>query len=631
MFDAVRNNKLIVQGFLALITLPFAFWGVESYVGNMSGGNDIATVGDSKISVPEFQGALREQQDRLRQQLGGRLEPGMLESPEMRRAVVENLVTRRLLALEARKANLTVSDADLARFIAGIPALQVDGKFSPERYAAAVAAQGMSREGFEAGARQDLAVQQIVQPVGDAVIAGRAASMRWATLQLEQREVAELRLSPENYAGQISVADADIDKYYNDHRKEFELPEQVRVEYLTLSQEQLMQQARVGEDEIKARYESRAATYQEGETRRASHVLIPVAKDAPEAEQKAAQAKVEEVEAALKKAPNDFGKLAKQYSQDTVSAAQGGDLGWFGRGAMVKPFEDAVFSLKEGETSGVVRSDFGLHVIRVTGIRAAKNKPLAEVREEIAAELKKEQAAKRFAEAAEAFGNTVYEQSDSLQPAAEKWKLTAQKTDWLARGGKLAAPFDNAKLATAVFSDDAVKHKRNTEAVEVAPGTLVSARVVEHKPAALQPLDAVRGAIRGRLQAESAAKLAVQDGEAKLAALRKGENPKLNWSTPRSYLRGAPLGLAADAAREIFKADAAKLPAYAGAAMPGGGFALYRISAVKPAAADDPRAGAAVQQYAGAIAGEEFAAWLATLRQKYPVTINTSLLEQKDR
>lgn len=631
MFDAVRNNKLIVQGFLALITLPFAFWGVESYVGNMSGGNDIATVGDSKISIPEFQGALREQQDRMRQQLGGRLEPGMLESPELRRAVVENLVTRRLLALEARKAHLTVSDADLARFIAGIPALQVDGKFSPERYAAAVAAQGMSREGFEAGARQDLAVQQMVQPVGDAVIAGRAASRRWATLQLEQREVAEARLSPEIYAKQNSVADADIDKYYNDHRKEFELPEQVRVEYLTLSQEQLMQQVKVGEDEIKARYEARAANYREGETRRASHILIQVAKDAPEAEQKAAQAKLAEVEAALKKAPGDFGKLAKLYSQDTVSAAQGGDLGWFGRGAMVKPFEDAVFGLKDGETSGVVRSDFGLHVIRVTGIRAAQSKPLAEVHGEISAELKKEQAAKRFAEAAEAFGNTVYEQSDSLQPAAEKWKLTAQKTDWLARGRKLAPPFDNAKLAAAVFSEDAVKHKRNTEAIEVAPATLVSARVAEYKPAALQPLDSVRGAIRARLQAESAAKLAVQDGEANLAALRKGEDPKLSWSAPRSYLRGAPLGLAADAAREVFKVDASKLPAYAGAAIPGGGFALYRISAVKPAAADDQRAGAAVQQYAAAIAGEEFAAWMANLRQKYPVTVNTALLEQKDR
>ena len=633
MLDFVRNNKKITQGFLALITLPFAFWGVDSYVRNAGVDANIASVGGRKITQQELQAAMREQQDRMRSQLGTKIDPALFETPQMRRAVLDSLITQRLLAEQARTARLAVGDEQLVQFIAGVPSLQENGKFSNERYEALVAAQGMSKEMFEARLRQDMAMQQLMLPVTEAGITGRAAAGRWLATQLERREVGELLLLPEAYSSQVKLAPDAVQKHYETNRKQFELPEQVRAEFLTLSQEALTAQAVVSDEEVKAYYQTHGDRYKGAETRRASHILISAAKDAPEAEVKAAKAKAEELLAQLRKAPGDFAKLAKQSSQDPGSAAKGGDLDWFGRGAMVKAFEEAAFSLKEGQTSEVVRSDFGYHIIRVTGVRPERVKPLEEVRVEILAELKREAGMKKYAEAAEAFGNMVYEQADSLKPAAEKWKLEIRQTTWLARGGKLPAPFDNAKLAAALFSDDGLKNKRNTEAVEIASGTLVSARVLEHKPAALQPLDAVKGDIEKRLIGEEAAKLAIKDGEEKLARLAKGEAVDLKWSPARSVSRTAAPGLPADSVRAVFKADAGKLPAHTGVAFPGKGYALYRITAVKSgeAGTDDPGARALAQQYARFVAEEEFAAWMSTLKEKHPVEINKAALENKDR
>jgi peptidyl-prolyl cis-trans isomerase D len=634
MLDFVRNNKRITQGFLALITLPFAFWGVDSYVRNADVGAGVATVGGSKITRQELQSAMREQQERMRAQLGGKVDPAMFETPQMRRAVLDSLVTQRLLAEQTQKAKLVVGNEQLIQFIAGVPSLQENGKFSKERYEALVAAQGMSKEMFEARLRQDMAMQQLMLPVIEAGITGQVAAARWLVTQLEQREIGEVRLMPESYAGQVKLAADAVQKHYEANRKQYELPEQVRAEFLVLSRDGMIAQASVSDEEVKAAYQSRADRYKEGETRRASHILIRAAKDAPEAEAKAAKAKADELLAQVKKAPADFAKIAKQNSQDPGSAEKGGDLDWFGRGAMVKAFEDTAFTLKEGQVSDVVRSDFGFHIIRLAGVRAERSKPFEEVKADLLAELKREAGMKKYAEAAEAFGNTVYEQADSLKPAAEKWKLEIRQTQWLAKGGKLPPPFDNPKLAAALFSDDGLKNKRNSEAVEVAPGALVSARVLEHKPAAVQSLDVVKGDIEKRLVRDEAFKLATKDGEDKLSRLAKGEVVALNWSPARNVSRTAAQGMPADSLRAVFKADTGKLPAYTGVAVPGNGYALYRISSVKgvgEVGKDDPVGRALAQQYTRFVAEEEFSAWMSTLKEKYPVEINKAVLESKDR
>lgn len=630
MFDIVRNNRRLVQWFLALITLPFAFWGVDSYVRNGTGADVVASVGGSNIGAQEFQQALREQQERMRPALGGNVDPALLDNPEMRMAVLQGLVNQRLMALHAQKSRLSVSDQQLAQFIASAPSLQENGKFSPERYRMLVASQGLSKEAFEARVRQDLAMQQALLAVG-AAHPGRIGADRWLAAQLEEREIAEAVLRPDAYAAKVKLAPDAIKTFYEANRKQFELPEQVRAEFVVLSLDKLAAEVAPAEEEIRAYYQSHPERYRQGEERRASHILLMAPKDGDD---KAARAKAEELLAQLRKTPGDFEKLAKQHSQDPGSAANGGDLNWFGRGMMVPPFEQATFALKENQISDLVRSDFGYHIIKLTGVRGERPRPFEQVRAEIAAELKRQAASKTYAEAAEGFANTVYEQADSLQPAADKYKLTIQRSEWIARGGQATPPFANAKLAAAVFSDDAVKNKRNTEAVEVAPNTLVAARVVEHKPAALQPLESVAPNIEKLLVRQEAAKLAAADGAVKLAALAKGEAVDLAWSAPRTVARSYAPNLAPDAVRAVFNADAAKTPAYAGTAVPGG-YALYRISQVKPYApaegAEPPRVKALRQQYERTVGEEEFAAWMMTLRDRFAVDINKAALETKQQ
>jgi peptidyl-prolyl cis-trans isomerase D len=518
MFEAIRNNKKIVQVFLVLIALPFAFFGLESYVSSDGMGADVAKVGDISISQQDFQEAMREQQERLRGQLG-QVDPKMLDTPDFRKAVVDNLIDQRLLAIEAAKRRLQVTDEAVRQTIGSIDAFQQDGRFSNERYEALLSAQGMSPAGFEAQIRRDMTLQQLAGTIGQTGMLSRTVGERVLALQTEQREVQEIRVAAEDYLGKVKLADDAARKFYDENSKQFETPDQARAEFVILSMDSL--DIKVSEDEIKAWYDGHKDRYQQPEERRASHILIASEKLGKDQ----AKAKAAEVLQEVQKTPAAFGELAKKYSDDPGSAAQGGDLGFFGRGMMVKSFEDKTFTLKEGEISEVVESDFGFHIIKLLAVRAAKEKPLAEVRADIEAELKMAAASRKFAEAAETFSNLVYEQSDSLQPAAEQFKLKVEQTGWLGRQANPAnGPLANAKLLEALFSDDAVKNKRNTEAVEIAPNTLVSARIIDYKPAALQSFDTMQANIEQLLVRQEAQKLAKADGEARLAALKAGED-----------------------------------------------------------------------------------------------------------
>jgi peptidyl-prolyl cis-trans isomerase D len=632
MFDLVRNNKKIIQIVLAVIVLPFALWGVESYVKAPGAAGSVAQVGGTPISLGEFQEALREQQERLRPQLGGNVNPELLDNPEMRRGVLQNLINQRLLVLHAAKSHMVVGDDQLAGFITSVPALQENGKFSRERYQAIVAAQGMSIETFEARVRQDLLMQQAMMAASDAAVGGSLPLSRWLQAQLEEREISETVMRAEQFMGDSKPDAAAVKRYYEENRVRFEKPEQVRVAFVVLSQDKLVENAKVSDEAVKTWYQTNEARFKQAEQRQASHILVRVDKNAPDADVQAARAKAEQIIGQLKANPADFAKLAKQHSQDPGSAEKGGDLGFFGRGMMVKPFEDAVFALKENQLSDVVRSDFGFHLIKMTGVRPERARPLDEVRGEIVAELKRQAGAKQYAEAAESFSNTVYEQPDSLAPAAEKFGLSVQESDWIEKGSQTVASFTNPKLLQAIFADDSVQNKRNTEAVEVKPNTLVSARVLEHRPAALEPFDGVAATIEKLLAREAATRRAAEAGQAELAKLQQGDKSNLTWSSVRSVSRLHAPALSPEARDAIFNAQVKSLPAYVGAKMPGG-YALYRIAKVKPFAEGDstmaPRAQALRQQYNQVTAQEELVGWLAALRQRYPVTINNAALERK--
>ena len=632
MFDIVRNNRKLVQFLLALIVLPFAFFGVESYFRSFGSGDHIATVGDAKITQPVFREALLEQQNMLRNAMRGRDVPqSMLDSPELRRAVLERVISKELIADYAHKAHFSISDDQLSQFIASVPSLQVDGKFSQENYDALVTSQNLTKTGFEAKLRRDIIMQQAAGGLAASAIAGKSTAALWEKALLEEREISSVELKPEQYLVQVKIAADAAKNYYDSHQKEFEVPPQVKAEFVIFSMGTLINQTAIAEDEIKKAYDADPTRFKQGEERRASHLLINAAKSASAAEVKQAKAKAESLLAQLRKNPKDFAKLAKANSQDTGSAGKGGDLEWFGHGAMTPPFEAAAFALKENEISDVVRSDYGFHIIQVTGIRGEKSKTLAEARGEIESELKQQAATKKYAQVAEEFTDVVFTQAESLKPAADKYKLDIQKSDWIVKGSTGSGLASNPKLMTALFADDAIKNKHNTATIEVAPNTLVAAHVIDSKPASMKPFADVKVAIDKQLGIEQARKLVSKDGEERLAKLKKGEAGIGAWSESRRIARLGAEKMPREIVAAIFKTPVTTLPAYGGIANLDGSYSLFRISRVIPfAGADnDQRSKALQQQYAQLVSGEEFGAWVAALREKAGVEINNKALETK--
>jgi peptidyl-prolyl cis-trans isomerase D len=416
--------------------------------------------------------------------------------------------------------------------------------------------------------------------------------------------------------------------YYDANPDRFRVPEQVSVDYVVLNAEALMASEKVDPGEIKSYYESNLSRFGEPEQRRASHILIAVKSGSSAAEKAKARERAERILAQVRKAPGSFADLAKKNSDDTGSASQGGDVGYFSRGMMVRPFEEAAFRLKPNEISDLVESDFGFHIIKLTGVKPGKMKTLEQARAGIEDDLKKQRAGRRFAEAAENFSNMVYEQADSLKPAAEKFKLSIQHAEKLTRKASGAPLLDNPKLLAALFTDDAIKNHRNTEAIEVSPGTLVSARVTEFKPASQRPFDEVKDAIAEQLAREEAILQARRRGAESLEELGKGAAPATGFGAAKLVSREDPKGLNAEALSRIFRADASKLPAYVGMESPDG-YVIYRISRVIDVQPDETRERGMQSELARARGAQEFRSFLAGLREDTKVDVNAAALESK--
>jgi len=620
MFGFVQKHKRLIQiAFVLLIVPPFAFFGMESYTRSDGSKDDVASVDGAGISQREFAEELRQQQDRLRAAFGAGIDASVLDTPEARGALIDSLIRQQLVYQEAVRSHVGVSKEMFDEVVASVPAFQRDGQFHAETAKAMLRARGISEEQFAATLRRDLTIGQLTGVVGTTAIGSKAVTARLAGLQEQRREVAEALIASQPYLAQAKVSEAQVKAYYDANAAEFRIPERVRAEYVVLSGEALGRQEPVTEAELKAAYGERASQYKVEEQRRASHILVK------------SRAEADRLVADLRKAPGRFADLAKMHSQDPGSADKGGDLGLFGRGMMLPAFEAAAFRQKEGEIGDPVQSDFGWHVIRITGVQAAKSRGLQEVRAELSAELGKQKGVRRFAEAAEGFSNTVYEQADSLKPAAERFKLPVQTSGWITRTPSAeAGVLANARLLGALFAADSVKTRRNTDAVEVAPNVLVAARVLEHQPAAQKKFEEVRGEIEQALRRAAAARLAQQEGEAKLAALRKGRDAGLKWGAPKAVSRRSPQGVPATALRQIQAADASKLPAYVGAERGEDGYILYRVGRLlepepKPEAQKVADAARAAQQ-AGA---EQLDAYVASLRARARVEVNKANLEKK--
>ncbi|MEW5787515.1 MAG: SurA N-terminal domain-containing protein [Pseudomonadota bacterium] len=620
MLEAIRERAQgwIAKVILALLIIPFALWGVDSYF--TGGGKEpaAAEVGDGEISQREFLKALKEHEE----ELGGKVEDKVL-----RQQVMDQLVNTRLLGEAATKAGFAVLDPQVQAVLAGVDIFQDNGKFSQAKLEAWLKSKGMAQGELLAMIGQDLLLKQVQIGYGEGAVAPRPVAERLTTLLGQQRDLNEAVFDAGAYAANVKIDDSAIEAEYKARQSDYTIPAQIRAQYLVLSQAALEEAIQVSDEQARAFYSANAARFQEPEQRQAAHILVKVDGSADAQSKAAAKAKAEGLLAEIRKSPGKFADLARQHSQDPVSGAQGGDLGAFTRDMMVKPFADAVWGMKPGEVSGLVESQFGYHIIRLDKVVVGAKLGFEVVKGDIIQELRQQEAQKRFAESAESFSNKVYEQPESLEPAAKDFGLKLQESGWLAKdkGEGLLA---NARLLESLFSQDALAKKQNVEAVEVAPNTLVAARVLEHRPAGLRPLADVAGEIRARLTQARAKILAVEAGKKALEAARAGQAPA-GLSAPMTISRMQPLNVPRDALNAVFRAETGTLPAFVGVEL-ADGYRLYRINRVDAGSTPPGMADKLRGDLRRLVAQEEMRAYLESVKASVKIKIAPESLEPKN-
>ena len=521
MLSTIREKTqgLFATIVIVIIGVPFALWGINSYFEN-NASNAVAEVNGAEIGAERYREAFNQRARAMQQMMGGRVDARLFSDPGFKRQVLDSLVDEVLVVQAAQDAGYRVGDVQLSEEIATIPQFQREGRFDPARYQEALRSAGYTSARFEQGMRQDLLAQQFGAGFSETAAIGTDDVNALIRVEAQQREFRFLLFPAVRYVANAQVPESAVTEYYEAHPDEFKTVEQVKLQYLRLGTDQLKAEVNISEDELRAAYDDEAARFSTPEERRASHILVELPPNADAATQAAAQKRAEELYARARKG-EDFAKLAREHSKDPGSAAKGGDLGFSQRGAFVKEFEDTLFAMQAGDISKPVKTQYGYHIIKLTAIKPGTRKPLVAVKGEIEQQLRQRKAEERFYELSERLNDLLYEQPDSLQPAAQALGLKVEQSDWLARGTN-AGILANPRVAEAAFSPEVLQQKRNSDAIEAGPNAVIALRVAEHQPAIVRPLAEVRAQILAKLKREQAREQATKAGEAALAQLKAG-------------------------------------------------------------------------------------------------------------
>ena len=613
---------------LALILVPFALFGIDSYL-NQAGNNlSIAKVNGYKIALPEYNRAIENVRNRIMSE-GKKVDPAMFDSFEFKESVIDGLITKQLLNNDIKKSRFRITDQQLSQYIIGMPEFQKDGKFSQEIYDKVLQNNQLTPKKFEESIRNDLLIQQVRDGLQKLTFIppNNLAETLKATSQ--QREISIAEFKTKEYMTKANIAEKDMQAFYDQNKSKFLAPEQVKAEFVVFSLANILPTINVTEDEIKSFYKANADKYQNQQQREASHILIAASKNAPPAEKAKAKAKAEDVLNQVRKNPKQFEELATKYSQDPESAKKGGDLGSFGRGMMVKPFDDAVFSMKVNEISNIVESDFGYHIIKLTKI-IGEGGGFDAMRPQIKAELIYQKGQEKFAALAEEFSNKVYEQSSSLDAVSKRFNLPIQKTDWISRNDSDKF-FKNEALMNALYSKESIKDHRNTEAIEVTPNNLISARVVDYKAQSTKPFADVKKNIEDYLKFESAKKMVASEGEVALKSLTDASR-KIEWQPATLVDRKNTKGLSDAVVNHAYKMPTDKLPSYSGFIDGNNGYVIVKVNKVSfPNDSNEENKQAFASDYSEALSAEYLSAYLKGLKAKASVSVNQKFFETSQK
>lgn len=622
MFDFVRKHTRILQFILVLLILPsFVVFGIQGYSKFADGEGVVAKVAGQKITQAEWDNAHRNLVERLRAQQPD-ADAAAFDTPEVKKQALDALVRQYVLAAAAQDQHLSAPTARLVRVFSTDPQFAALRNADGSLNKGLLEARGMTPAQLESLLRQELTVGQVLSGVQASGEASALANRHAVEALFQIREVQWTKFEPKAYAAALNPTPEQLKAYYNDPANAAWLksPEKADVQYLVLDLDTLKQRVSVSEDDLRRAYTENAARFTTPEERRASHILVKLDKGASAEQKKAARAKAEGLLAQVQKNPASFAELAKKNSDDTGSAVNGGDLDFFARGAMVKPFEDAAFSLKPGQVSGLVESDFGFHIIQVTGARGGQVQAFEAVRPQLEDDARKQLALRQYAEAAEKFTNAVYEQSDALKPVADELKLPLQTMSDVLRvpGSKDQGVLSNARVLEALFSADNRAKARNTEAVEVAPNKLVSARILKYSPAARQPFEQVQATLRERWVSVEALKAARADADAKLALWKaspeKAQLPAAVQMSRRTVYSQPPAVM--DAALRV---PEKQLPAFTVVDLGADGVALLKVNKVIAPQVSAQELKETEAQFGGYWGKAEAEAYYRSLKRQYKV------------
>jgi len=626
MLDKFRSyaQTKAAQVILALVLIPFALFGIDSYL-NQAGNNlSIAKVDGYKIALPEYNRAIENVRNRMMSE-GKKLDPAMFDSFEFKESVVDGLITKQLINNDIKKSQFKITDQQLSQYIIGMPDFQKDGKFSQELYDKVLQNNQLNPKKFEESIRNDLLIQQVRDGLQKLTFIPPNNLTETLKATSQQREVTVAEFKTKEYMAKANISEKDMQAFYDQNKSKFLAPEQVKAEFVVFSLTSILPSITVSEDEVKAFYKTNADKYQNQQQREASHILIAASKNAAPAEKAKAKAKAEDILSQIKKNPKQFEELATKYSQDPESAKKGGDLGAFGRGMMVKPFDDAVFSMKVNEISGIVESDFGYHIIKLTKV-IGEGGGFDAIKPQIKAELIYQKAQDKYAALAEDFSNKVYEQSSSLDVVSKKFNLPIQKTDWISRN-ESDKFFKNEALMNALYSKESIKDRRNTEAIEVTPNNLISARVVDYKAQSTKPFAEVKKSIEDYLKFEAAKKLVATEGEAALKSVADASR-KIDWQATVLVDRKNTKGLSQAVTNHAYKMPTDKLPSYSGFVDGNNGYVIVKVSKVAfPNDDNEENKKEFASSYTEALSSEYLSAYLKGLKAKSSVSVNQKFFE----
>ena len=625
MFDFFRRHTRVLQFVLLLLIVPsFVVFGIQGYDQFSEGKDEVAKVDGQAISRAEWDQAHRNQIERLRSQMPN-VDVKLLDTPEVRQRVLDDLIRQRVLFAAARDLHLVPTDARLKRLFETDPQFatlrNADGTVRKEL----LAAQGLTSQQFAARLSQDMSLNQVLLGVGATSLVPNAVARSAVDAFYQRREVRVQTFPAKDFLSKVQVSDADLQAYYDDpkHATRLQLPESVNFDYVVLDLPTIAKSISVAEDDLRKYYTENASRYEQPQERRARHILIKAEAGASADAKAKAKVRAETLLAEVRKNPAGFAELAKQNSEDPGSAAQGGDLDWFGRGAMVKVFEDTAFSLNKGEVSGVVESEFGFHILRLDDVRGGDKRSFESVRVEIEAEVRKSLAQKRYVEAAEQFSNLV-EQEDTLQPVADQLKLSVQRAERFTRGfqAEPGSVLANPKLAEAAFSPDNLRSKRNALALDIGSNQMLSLRVTEHQSARKPPLAEVRERVQAGVQQAKAAQAARAEGTARLAQWKGQPTAAAALPAAVTLSRVQTQNLPQAVVDAVLKAKADTLPAWVGVDLGDAGYAVAVIDKVLPAdLAETGSLDKAREQVSQLWAQAESEAYYAALRKRYKAIV----------